>query len=52
MADALVNAIRNPGEIQALVQHGRRIVLENYDWSVLAQKLERAWEKSLCASST
>ncbi len=52
MADALVNAIRNPGKMQALAQHGRRIVLDTYDWSVLAQKLERAWEQSLCALST
>jgi polysaccharide biosynthesis protein PslH len=52
MADALVGAIRKPDEMQTLAQHGRRIVLDTYDWSVLAHKLERAWEKSLCASST
>lgn len=47
MADALVRAIRNPREIQVLAEHGRRWVLEKYDWSVVAKKLERAWEKSL-----
>ena len=52
MADALVQAIRNPEAMQAMAQHGRRIVLDTYDWGVLALKLERAWEKSLCASST
>jgi glycosyltransferase involved in cell wall biosynthesis len=51
MADALVRAIRNPGETQAMAQHGRGIVLETYDWGVLAKKLEAAWEKA-CASST
>jgi glycosyltransferase involved in cell wall biosynthesis len=52
MAEALLDAIRRPHEMQALAQHGRQIVLETYDWGVLAQKLERAWEKSLCSSST
>lgn len=53
MADALVHAIRNPGVMQAMAEHGRRLVLDTYDWSVLARKLEASWEKSLlCASST
>jgi glycosyltransferase involved in cell wall biosynthesis len=51
MADALVRAVRNPGEMQAMAQHGQRIVLETYDWGVLAKKLEASWEKA-CASST
>ena len=53
MADALVRAIRNPGEVLAMAEHGRRLVLDTYDWSVLAKKLEASWEKSVsCASST
>jgi glycosyltransferase involved in cell wall biosynthesis len=53
MADALVNAVRNPGPMQTLAEHGRRLVLDTYDWSVLAKKLEASWEKCLsCASST
>lgn len=51
MADALVHAVRNPGAMQAMAQHGRSIVLETYDWGVLAKKLEASWEKA-CASST
>lgn len=47
MADALVHAIREPAAMQALAEHGRRIVLETYDWSVLARKLEASWERSL-----
>ena len=47
MADALVQAVRNPAAMQALAQHGRRIVLDTYDWSVLAEKLEASWEKCL-----
>jgi glycosyltransferase involved in cell wall biosynthesis len=51
MADALVQAIRNPGAVQALAQHGRQIVLDTYDWSVLAHKLEAAWRKSVNISA-
>lgn len=47
MADALVQAIRSPGAMQAMADHGRELVLRTYDWGVLAQKLEAAWEKSL-----
>ena len=47
MADALVRAIRAPGEIQAMAERGRRLVLETYDWDVLAKKLERSWQRSL-----
>ena len=49
MADALVNAIRDPARMQAMAEVGRRIVLETYDWDVLAQKLEASWEKCLDA---
>ena len=45
MADALVQAVRNPAAMQAMAEHGRRIVLDTYDWGVLAGKLEAAWEK-------
>lgn len=45
MADALVQAIRNPAAVQALAQHGRQIVLDTYDWGALAHKLEAAWQK-------
>ncbi len=46
MAEALVRAIRRPVEMQALAEHGRRIVLENYDWEPLARKLEASWGKA------
>lgn len=49
MADALVHAIRNPAAMQALAQLGRQLVLEAYDWEVLAKKLETCWQK--CFSS-
>ena len=49
MADALIDAIRNPGQMQALAEHGRGLVLDAYDWGVLARKLEASWENSLQA---
>jgi glycosyltransferase involved in cell wall biosynthesis len=51
MADALIQAIRNPGPMQAMARHGRQLVLDQYDWGILAKKLEAVWEKA-CASST
>ncbi len=45
MAAALVEAIRKPERAQEQAQRGRRVVLESYDWGVLARKLEAAWEK-------
>jgi len=45
MADALVRAIREPAAMQAQAEHGRQVVLETYDWEVLARKLEASWEK-------
>jgi glycosyltransferase involved in cell wall biosynthesis len=45
MADTLVQAVRCPAAMQAMAQHGRRIVLDTYDWSVLAAKLEAVWEQ-------
>ena len=47
MADELVRAIRNPLMLQAMADHGRRLVLDTYDWGVLAKKLEASWEKSV-----
>jgi glycosyltransferase involved in cell wall biosynthesis len=45
MAAALVEAIREPVRMQAQAKRGRALVLEQYDWDVLARKLERSWEK-------
>jgi hypothetical protein len=32
--------------MQAMAKHGRQLVLETYDWSVLAKKLELVWDKA------
>jgi glycosyltransferase involved in cell wall biosynthesis len=47
MAEALVQAIRNPDVVQAQARHGRELVLATYDWAALAQKLEAAWRKAV-----
>jgi glycosyltransferase involved in cell wall biosynthesis len=49
MAGALLYAIRHPVELQAMAADARQLILQTYDWSVLAKKLEAAWEKSLSA---
>jgi glycosyltransferase involved in cell wall biosynthesis len=46
MAQALLHAIHNPSDMQVMAERGRKLVLENYDWSALATKLEAAWEKA------
>jgi glycosyltransferase involved in cell wall biosynthesis len=43
MADALVQVIRNHTGALAQAEHGRRLVLDTYDWGALAEKLEAAW---------
>jgi glycosyltransferase involved in cell wall biosynthesis len=43
MTQALVNCLREPARCEAIVEQGRRVVAERYDWSVLAEKLERVW---------
>ncbi len=47
MAAALVGCLRDPGAARAMAACGRRLVLERYDWDVLADKLERIWEGCL-----
>jgi glycosyltransferase involved in cell wall biosynthesis len=49
MAAALVEAIRKPAPLRAMAEHGRGIVREQYDWEVLARKLEASWEKCVAA---
>jgi glycosyltransferase involved in cell wall biosynthesis len=44
MADQIVRCLRRPQEAYEMAARGRDFVRENYDWSVLAQKLERVWE--------
>ena len=47
MAQALVATLRNPGRALLMAEHGRRQVLERYDWDALSVKLEECWERCL-----
>jgi glycosyltransferase involved in cell wall biosynthesis len=44
IASALLHCLRHPQQAQALAAAGQRVVLERYDWNVLADRLERVWE--------
>jgi hypothetical protein len=44
MVPALVRAVRAAAEAQALAEHGRRMVLETYEWDMLALKLKTSWK--------
>ncbi|MFO0951489.1 MAG: glycosyltransferase family 4 protein [Isosphaeraceae bacterium] len=44
----LIDAVRVPARVQATAARGRAFVLRRYDWDVLADDLERSWER--CAA--
>jgi glycosyltransferase involved in cell wall biosynthesis len=43
MAAGLLRALRDPKRARAQAEEGRQIVLERYDWDVLADQLEQIW---------
>ncbi len=45
MAKVLIDWMSNPAPALAMAEAGRAVVETRYDWSVLAQKMERAWEE-------
>jgi glycosyltransferase involved in cell wall biosynthesis len=46
IADALVACLRQPKWARAQAEHGRQTVASRYDWSMLAERLERVWERA------
>ena len=50
MPAALLNAMRHPDCARAQCRRGRQVVLDEYGWDGLAQKLEHAWRQ--CAALT
>jgi len=44
MAEALVQALKQPERMAALACAGQRLVLEKYDWDVLADRLDAIWQ--------
>jgi len=47
MARVLIQWARNPAPAGAMAGAGRTVVEARYDWSVLAEKMEQAWEELL-----
>jgi len=46
---SLVQCMRDPEPIRDMARTGRQVVVERYDWSVLAGKLEAIWMQQLSA---
>jgi glycosyltransferase involved in cell wall biosynthesis len=44
---ALIGCLRQPQRALAQAAHGRSTVRERYDWPMLADRLERVWEKAV-----
>jgi glycosyltransferase involved in cell wall biosynthesis len=47
VARALIEAIREPMRVQDMARRARRFVLEQYDWTVQADRLEQVWENAV-----
>lgn len=45
LPEALFEAMRHPEQMRQMTERGRAVVREQYDWSVLADRLERVWVK-------
>jgi glycosyltransferase involved in cell wall biosynthesis len=43
MTPLLIQSIRSPQRANSLAQAGREVVLQRYDWDVLAERLEQIW---------
>ena len=44
LARALLECLDDPGPALEMAERGRRLVLEQYDWDALADRLESSWE--------
>jgi polysaccharide biosynthesis protein PslH len=49
MAAQLVQCLRDPQPIREMAELGRQLVARQYDWSVIAEKLDRVWRKTTFA---
>ena len=48
MVAALADCIRSPERARRMAERGRRLVREQYDWDVLADRLEAVWDSVVC----
>lgn len=51
LAAALVACIRQPEKALERIRAGRQVVERCYDWSMLADKMEQAWEETRASAS-
>ena len=51
MADVAVRGIRNWEALRATSQQGRESVIRQYDWSVLAERLDSVWHQTAARES-
>lgn len=47
LAQALIHVLQHPEPARTMAQLGQQVVLEQYDWDVLADKQEQIWESCL-----
>ena len=43
MASALIENLQYPQPIRDMARRGRELVVKHYDWTILGERLERAW---------
>jgi len=51
MADAIVEGVRRPEELQDTAEHGRQRVTARYDWGPLADHLDDIWQATARSGS-
>jgi glycosyltransferase involved in cell wall biosynthesis len=51
MAAALLDWLQLPVSARAQAEHGRYTVCAHYDWPMLADRLERVWERAVGAKA-
>ncbi|MBC8876211.1 MAG: glycosyltransferase [Planctomycetes bacterium] len=51
MADALIHSIGNPQQHLEMADRAYQVVVEQYDWDVLADKLDHVWMKCVGGAS-
>lgn len=52
MAEVLIEGIRHPERLQETGKRGQKLVLESYDWDVLALRLEAIWVEVAAAPTS
>lgn len=51
LAAAIVRGIRHPYELEDAAENGRRVVLQQYDWNQLAEKMDEVWWTAATAAT-